>query len=195
ELPTPWPPAVTSALNGSAGSVGYFDQGERHIGTSVTNDFIWGPLHEALRSQLKAAIDAGSVGDAIPLAQLPLHLPDVPAAKRDLFKLEAPLAVQGRPTRSGSFDVGKFSSVPLLIQASRAAQDEYGDDVKKRLMLVPNCHVSRPITDASTLPRRVVSVDTNQGQIPVPDGGAVILALGTIASARAGPLSVPGGRE
>lgn len=193
ELPAPWPVAVTGELNGvPGGALGYFDQASQQIGTSVTNDFIWGPMHEALRSQLKAAIDGGDIDDAIPLTQLPLHIDGVPNNKKDLFKLEAPLAVQGSAPRSGVFDVGKFSSVPLLMQASRAAQDEYGDDVKKRLMIVPDCHVTRLITDGSGSPRRVVAVDTNQGQITVPENGAVILALGTIESARLALISFPG---
>lgn len=193
ELPPAWPAAVTSDLDGVAGgSPGYFDQASQQIGTSVTNDFIWGPMHEALRGQLKTAIDGGAVADAIPLNQLPLHLDGVPNNQKDLFKLEAPLAVQGISPRSGVFDVGKFSSVPLLMQASRAAQDEYGDDVKKRLMVVPDCHVTRLITDGSGSPRRVVAVDTNQGPITVPDNGAVILALGTIESARLALISFPG---
>jgi hypothetical protein len=88
----------------------------------VTNDFIFGPLHEALRAQLKQGIDASNVTDAIPLAQLPLTLIDVPAGQADLFKLEAPLAVQAVPPRAGFFPFNKFSSAPLIIEIARAAQ-------------------------------------------------------------------------
>ena len=47
-------------------------------------------------------------------------------------------------------------------------------------MVVPGCPVTRLITDGSTVPRRVVAVDTNQGQIPVPE---------------AAPSSSPSGRS
>jgi hypothetical protein len=38
----------------------------------------------------------------------------------------------------------------------------------------------------------VVAVDTDKGVVPVPDGGVVILALGTIESARLALISLPG---
>ena len=63
---------------------------------------------------------------------------------RNKLKLEAPLAVQARPEHAGFFPLNKFSAVPLLIKAARVAfSDAPGDDVRKRLMVVPRCHVSR----------------------------------------------------
>lgn len=187
ELPAVWPAGLVNDLNAR-----YFDQASEQIGTSSTNDFIFGPMHTALRAQLKTGIDNGTVLEAIPLNQLPLNLEGVPNAQKDLFKLEAPLAVQSGSQRAGAFDVGKFSSVPLLMQAARAAQDEYGDDVKKRLMVVPNCHVIRLITDGSGPLRRVTGIDTNLGLIPLAPTGSVVLALGTIESARLALISFPG---
>jgi choline dehydrogenase-like flavoprotein len=190
EMPAAWPGAIVNDLTASAG---YFDQAAEQIGTSATNDFIFGPMHEAMRAQLRTAIDGNAVSDAIPLAQLPLHLQSVPAGQENLFKLEAPLAVQAQPPRAGFFPFNKFSSVPLLIETTRLAQTESGgDDVKKRLMIVPGCHVTRLITDGSGTPRRVVAVDTDQGPIPVPVNGVVVLALGTIESARLALISLPG---
>ena len=74
---------MVNDLNGplSGGAHGYFAQAAAQIGTDVTNDFIFGPLHEALRDRLKQGIDAGKVTDAIPLAQLPLTLSGVPNAQ------------------------------------------------------------------------------------------------------------------
>ena len=153
-------------------------------------------MHEAMRAQLKQGIDGNAVSDAIPLALLPLHLQDVPVGQENLFKLEAPLAVQANAPRSGFFPFNKFSSVPLLIETARLAVNESGgDDVKKRLMVVPGCHVIRLITDGAGNPRRVVGVDTDKGTIAVPDGGVVILALGTIESARLALISLPGPAE
>jgi choline dehydrogenase-like flavoprotein len=185
-----WPAAVVAALSAPNG---YFDQAADQIGTSVTNDFIFGPMHEQMRAQLRQGIDGNAVTDAIPLAQLPLHLPGVPNNQKNLFKLEAPLAVQARAPRAGFFPFNKFSSVPLLIETARVAQGESAtDDVKKRLMIVPGCHVIRLITDGAVDPRRVVAVQTNQGTIPVSDGGVVVIALGTIESARLALVSLPG---
>jgi choline dehydrogenase-like flavoprotein len=190
ELPPAWPAGIVAALTPAGG---YFDQAADQIGTSVTNDFIFGPMHESMRAQLRQGIDGNAVSDAIPLAQLPLHLTGVPAGQENLFKLEAPLAVQAQAPRSGFFPINKFSSVPLLIETARFAQNESAsDDVKKRLMIVPGCHVVRLITDGAGNPRRVVAIDTSQGTIPLPDGGVVVLALGTIESARLALISLPG---
>jgi hypothetical protein len=194
-LPSELPPAFWSAamVADLTAVDGYFDVASDQIGTSTTNDFIFGPMHEKMRDQLKQGIDANAVSDAIALALLPLHLHDVPAGQEDLFKLEAPLAVQGQPLRSGFFPFNKFSSVPLFIETARLAQNEAaGDDVKKRLMIVPGCHGIRLITDGPGNPRRVVAVDTDQGPIPLPNNGVVVLALGTIENARLALISLPG---
>jgi choline dehydrogenase-like flavoprotein len=185
-----WPNNMVAEL--TAASHGYFDLAADQIGTSTTNDFIFGDMHEAMRGQLKQGIDNNSVSDAIPLAQLPIHLHNVPAGQEDLFKLEAPLAVQAQPLRAGFFPFNKFSSVPLFIEASRLAQSEAaGDDFKKRLMIIPGCHVTRLVTDGAGNPRRVTAVLTDQGTIPVPDNGVVVLAMGTIESARLALISLP----
>ncbi len=191
ELPASlWPAAMVADLTAANG---YFDSAADQIGTSTTNDFIFGPMHEAMRDQLKQGIDATAVSDAIPLAQLPIHLDGVPVGQEDLFKLEAPLAVQAQPLRAGFFPFNKFSSVPLFIEAARLAQSEgAADDFKKRLMIVPDCHAIRLITDGAGNPRRIVAVDTDQGPIPVPANGVVVLAMGTIESARLALLSLPG---
>src|SRR5690606_17703005 len=87
----------------------------------------------------------------------------------------------GQPPRPGFFPLNKFSVVPLAIRALRAAQvASGGDDVKKRLMLVPQCHVTQLVTADG----RVVEVRTNKGNVPVPPEGVVVLALGTIKITR-----------
>jgi choline dehydrogenase-like flavoprotein len=190
ETPPAWPAAMIADLTAAGG---YFDQAADQIGTSATNDFIFGPMHQAMRAQLRTAINNNAVSDAVPLANLPPHLQPVPAGQQDLHKLEAPLAVQARAPRSGFFPFNKFSSVPLLIEVARLAQSESGgDDVKKRLMVVPRCHVKRLITDGAAAPRRVVALDTGQGVISLPQNGVAIIALGTIESARLALISLPG---
>lgn len=183
-----WPQIVIDDLNTT-----YFRQASEQIGTNETNDFISGPLHTTLRQMLFNGIQAGDVTNAIPLNELPMHLDNIPAGEEDISKLEAPLAVQSQ-TRPGFFPFNKFSSVPLLIKATRAAFSESnGDDFKKRLMIVPRCHVTRLLTENVMLngqaSKRVHTVQTDHGPVAVPPGGVVIIALGTIESTRLALLS------
>jgi choline dehydrogenase-like flavoprotein len=199
DAPSSWPQPVVDDLNNR-----YFAESAAHIGTEETNDFISGPLQNALRQALYGGINNGVITEAIPLSDLPDHPvlrknPDADATTlrrllgdpagtsglsvqdlRNLLKLEAPLAVQGQ-TLPGFFPFNKFSSIPLLMKAARSAQAEANnDDARKRLMAVPNCHVNR----LQVQDDQVVAVDTNQGTVPVPPNGKVILALGTIESTR-----------
>jgi choline dehydrogenase-like flavoprotein len=183
-----WPQAVIDDLKNS-----YFDQASQQIGTNESNDFISGDLHTTLRELLFKGINGGRVQDAIPLAQLDTHLDNIPPGEEQISKLEAPLAVQSR-TRPGFFPFNKFSSVPLITRAVRSAYSESGgDDFKKRLMIVPNCHVRRLATEDvfvdGQLQKRVTSVETSQGTINLPPNGVVIIALGTIESARLAAVS------
>jgi choline dehydrogenase-like flavoprotein len=212
ELPSgKWPAAVLNDLKAKTlpdGSSGYFQQASDQIGVSETNDFIFGDLHKALRNQLYKGI--GGITNVMNLNSLPDHptirfstkpvtsadlaallgLDSVPfsRSKRSLkneLKLEAPLAVQGRSGHAGFFPSNKFSTVPLLIKAAREAYTESGgDDAKKRLMVVPYCHINHltPVQEGKTW--RVGIVETNLGSIQVPPDGKVIIALGTIESAR-----------
>ena len=200
-----WPATVKAALRG-----GSLEDAADQIGTSETNDFIFGPLHRALRRRIFDGIRAQSVTDAVALGALPdlwpardpglnkqaladlLGLSSVSqlTSKQDLrdeLKLEAPLAVQGRSSRAGFFAFNKFSSLPLLIEAARAAQGESGgDDSRKRLMVVDDCHVTRLERDGA----RVSRVHTQLGTIDVPAAAVVVIALGTIECARLALVSL-----
>jgi choline dehydrogenase-like flavoprotein len=178
-----WPAAAVADLDQL-----YFREAAEQTGVTETNDFIHGAMHAALRKRLFDGITGGKVTDAVPLAQLPLHLDGIPAAEQEISKLEAPLAVQAREPRSGFFPFNKFSDLPLLIRAARSSYSESnGDDVKRRLMVVPNCHVTKLLTVSG----RVVSLETGQGSISVPPGGIVVLAAGTIESTRLALASFP----
>ncbi|HEY8468022.1 MAG TPA: family 16 glycoside hydrolase [Longimicrobiales bacterium] len=187
ELPQDrWPPEVVRELFAQEGLL---RRAAGETGVSAANDFLAGPLHRVLRQRLFEALQAGQVSDALPLSEVPLSIEDTPTKERDLYKLDAPLAVQARPPREGTFLLNKFSTVPLAIRAVRAAHVESGgDDVKKRLMLVPRCHVTQLITAGD----RVVEVRTNQGNVPVPPEGVVVLALGTIENTRIALASFEG---
>ncbi len=193
---TAWPASVLADLRSplANGSDPYFRQASEQIGVTETNDFVFGPLHEALRQRLFAGIKANRVGAAVPLdsADLPLHLDGIPAGDVEISKLEAPLAVQGRAPRSGFFPFSKFSSVPLIMQAARAAAAESGnDDVKKRFMVVPGCHVVRLETEPTSTGVRVTNILTSKGSVPVPHGAKVVIATGTIESTRLAQISFP----
>lgn len=188
-VPHRWPIDVVVDLKKQ-----YFDEAAEQIGVDVTNDFIHGPLHEAMRQRLADGIAAGDIDSAIPLSELPTTL-KIPSGtspmEEELLKLEAPLAVQSKSSRAGVFPINKFSTVPLIVKAVRAAyNDSKGDDVKKRLMLVPNCHVKCLGHQGG----RITEVFTNQRDQPirVPPGGKVIIALGTIESIRLSLLSFDG---
>jgi choline dehydrogenase-like flavoprotein len=186
--PDRWPPDVTQDLSSK-----YFGQAAAQIGVEQTNDFIFGPMHLALRQLLFDGLTANKVASAIPLAALPQ--PPWPVGATGIEKLEAPLAVQGHPPRAGFFPLNKFSSVPLIIRATRQAWFESGgDDIRKRLMVVPNCHVTRLETSLSQGSGQVVAIQTNQGPIPLPPRGVVVLAAGTIESTRLALESFAGSR-
>jgi hypothetical protein len=182
-----WPATVVSDLKNQ-----YFDEAAEQIGVDVSNDFIHGPLHDAVRQQLLDGIKSGDVSHVVPLSELPLTL-KVPSGtsttQQELLKLEAPLGVQSTPPRPGYFPFNKFSAIQLLMKAARAASIESNlDDFKKRLMVVPNCHVIRLFTQGT----RVSQILTNQGPVTVPLEGKVIIALGTIESNRLALLSFQG---
>jgi choline dehydrogenase-like flavoprotein len=189
--PTIWPGSVVTDLKTQ-----YFGEAAKQIGTDATNDFMHGALHLVLRQRLADGISNNAVRHAIPLAQLPLHLSGVGAHPPETLKLEAPLAVQGSPPLPGFFPLNKFSSAPLIMEAARVAQVRSGgDDVKKRVMVVPDVHVTRLVTGQRNGQTVVTDVVLKQfgveQSIPVPDGAAVIIALGTIESTRLALISFP----
>jgi choline dehydrogenase-like flavoprotein len=134
---------------------------------------------------------AGLLGTAPPTPPSdPAQRQQIEAEMRNKLKLEAPLAVQARPEHAGFFPLNKFSAVPLLIKAARGAfSDAPGDDVRKRLMVVPRCHVSRLTLTNDPDGLRVDGVVTERGRIALSPDAKVIVALGTIESTRLALLS------
>jgi Domain of Unknown Function (DUF1080)/GMC oxidoreductase len=219
ELAT-WPVTTQTALRDT-----YFAEASRQIGVKETNDFIYGPLHTALRRQLFNGLSAAGNGTGLTFAELPDHpavrYPDpgepaisaallrdwlglpandtTPLAQlHDMFKLEAPLAVQST-TLPGFFPTNKFSAVPGMIRAARLASGEADGtgtaaDARKRVMFVPDCHVQELITE--TQPDNWVKVtgvrvwqngsSTDIILAPPRNGrqSAVVIALGTVETTR-----------
>src|SRR3989442_1586460 len=153
-----WPNSVVGELRSQ-----YFQEASDQIGVDETNDFIYGRLHVGLRKQIHEGLtSSGAKIGAVPFALLPDHpviqysnpaqltddvlrnwlgLPvgdTTPRAQLlELFKLEAPLAVQSQ-TLPGLFPFNKFSAVPVLIRAARLAETETDGtgpaaDARKRL--------------------------------------------------------------
>ena len=142
-----WPGTVATELKAT-----YFHQSGGQIGVNSTNDFIFGPLHGALRARLFAGLTgAGAPASAMALNDLPespqvrafrvqngvdpsdaelrsmLGLPSTDTTPRaqllNMLKLEAPLGVEAH-AEAGDFPGNKFSAVPLLTKASRLAANE-----------------------------------------------------------------------
>lgn len=215
-----WPAATRAALRQT-----YFAQSSKQIGVMITNDFIHGPLHTALRKQLRAGLLAAGNGTGYTFADLLEHPAvryhdptlgpvddallrewlDLPATDptpgaelRELLKLEAPLAVNSA-AEPGQFPTNKFSAVPGLIRAARLASNEADGvgpaaDARKRLMVVPDCHVQELITETQADNWvRVTGVRVWQNSAstdlmlaPQRNGGqsAVVIALGTVETTR-----------
>jgi hypothetical protein len=214
ELPVPpWPQAVvddftTNVLPPAAPVESYLDEAARVLGTNVTNDFVSGPLHDALSTHLFSSLMArGTPPGADTLTGNRGSL----TAAADL---EAPLAVAAASQRPGFFSSNKFSSVQLLFRALRVAQSEAHAaspsdfaraNLFKRLMLVDNCHVTRVERSGSRITRVFVRPADHQcamngtwtrivlpeQAIEVAAGGRVFLALGTIENTRLARNAVP----
>jgi hypothetical protein len=222
---TAWPPTVRQALRPPAPAEGFFAEASRQIGVKETNDFIYGPLHTALRKQLHAGLKTPGNETGFVFADLLDHpavrFPDpgeppisaailrewldlpatdtTPEAElKELFKLEAPLAVQSS-TLPGLFPTNKFSAIPGLIRSARLASNEADGvsaeaDARKRLMIVPNTHIQELITETQADNWvRVTGVRAwqNGASVDIPLAGprddrqsAVVIALGTIESTR-----------
>jgi len=217
---TAWPNLTRSDLR-----TRYFAEASRQIGVKETNDFVYGALHTALRKQLHAGLKAAGNATGFTFGDLldhpALRYPDpgeppidakllrdwlgLPASDttsladlKDMFKLEAPLAVQST-TLPGFFPTNKFSAVPGVIRAARLASNEADGigsaaDARKRLMIVPDCHVQELITetqDDNWVRVTGVRVWQNGGSVDVPlappkngSQSAVVIALGTVETTR-----------
>jgi choline dehydrogenase-like flavoprotein len=211
---TLWPPAVVEDLKAR-----FFLEGAKQTGVSAANDFLNGKLQDFYRQQ--AFANYAAIPNTVPLAELPDYVAEAPEdvtpalraqlvgappGFQDSLKLDAALSVQSL-SRAGFFPFNKFSSVPEGIAAARQAFAESGtNDALKRLMIVPNCHVKSLRTRTYTLAtgavvREIDGIDTGNGFIDLSGSIAgnanrrpqVVLALGSIESARLALLAVGSG--
>jgi hypothetical protein len=194
-----WPKSVvkdlmTLVLPPPTPKESYLDTAARQIGTDTTNEFVFGPLHDAMKNQLFNGLKGRPAGTG-----------DVLTGNRGVLnkneELEAPLAVSSSSPRPGFFSLNKFSGVQLLFRALRVAQSEAEaaarpsapevQNTKKRLMLVDNSYVTRLERIANRVSRLFVKYQGVERQIDVPVGGKVFLALGTIENTRLALNTVP----
>jgi choline dehydrogenase-like flavoprotein len=189
ELPSPqWPPSVKDDLTKSNTfnlNQPFLDQAALQIGSATPSDFINQTLHNELMERLFQNLKARS-GQPGNVTKLIGHRgadmgdnSSLPAKLK--MELEAPLAVESASTRPGMFPFNKFSSTQYMIRSARMAYDESaGDDVRKRLMVVPHTKMIRLELNGP----RVAKIHTNQGAIDVPTNGKLFLGLGTIENTR-----------
>lgn len=166
-----WPATTAQYLNDH-----YLDV-ESEIGVEPTTDFISGPLFDALF----AAFSTAAAG-----------VPGIETSVGTNGVQVAPLAVQGDSPVSGLFSFDKYSSLPLLIDATREDVAASGhDDANRRLFLVPLAHVVKLHASGGVVSGIEVDVAGQRQFLPVPAGCAVILAASGIESTRLALHSFP----
>ena len=170
-----WPVEVEDYLF-QTGWQGGYEYSEQETGTFPVQDFINGPLFDALKNR---------AGDVIAGNQ-------VPALKA---ALDPPIAVQGEGPGSGLFSFDKYSSLPLLLDSVREDSEvSSGANSSRRLFIVPYAEVLRLQTVNGRI-RQVVAAladpaePRNKGKARVvrlnlKSSAMVILAGNTINSTR-----------
>ncbi|MDP8931640.1 MAG: DUF1080 domain-containing protein [Actinomycetota bacterium] len=184
----PWPDSVVTDLTTEVLDIGddklsYLDHAANQIGASAANDFIHGPLHDAMRDTLFDELKKrASAGAASPTQLVGSRGTSMTARRAKLQdELEAPLAVESTSPRPGFLPFNKFSTVPLMVRVARIAnQERLGDDVRKRLMVLADTRVA----SLGRQGRRITEIRTNRGALRVPEGGLVFLGLGTVENTR-----------
>jgi hypothetical protein len=169
-----WPQEVRDFLLSPEG----YAEIARQIGTDVTADYIHGPLMERLKTAAKQVLADGTVP----------HLTRV---------MDAPIAVHAQGVESGLLSMGKFSSLPLLLDSIREdAESSAGSNANRFLFLVPNTEVLQVETEEAQATGLVLAVrepsrDPNAPgmvrrikRFALSDGAMVCLAGNAINSTR-----------
>jgi hypothetical protein len=176
-----WPQEVRDFLLSPDG----YAEVARQIGTDITTDYIHGPLFDRLKTIAEQIVSDGTV----------------PGLTR---VVDAPIAVHAVGPESGLLSMGKFSSLPLLLDSIR--EDAEGSDHSngnRFLFLVPNAEVVRIETKdaratALVLAVREPSRDANQPgmvrrvvRFGLSGGAMVCLAGNAVNSTRLALSSFP----
>lgn len=177
-----WPVEVEDYLF-QTGWQGGYEYSEQETGTFPVQDFINGPLYEALKNRAEDVIASNQV-------------PSLKTA------LAPPIAVQGEGPGSGLFSFDKYSSLPLLLDSVREDSEvSSGANSSRRLFVVPYAEVLKLQTDNGRVRQVVVALadpaePRNKGKARVvrlnlKSGALVILAGNTINSTRLALNSFP----
>jgi 3-keto-disaccharide hydrolase/GMC oxidoreductase len=180
-----WPREVRDFLLSPEG----YAEVDRQIGTDITADYIHGPLMDHLLSVAQRVVGDGAV----------------PQLTR---VVEAPIAVRAEGFESGLLSMGKFSSLPLLLDSIREdAEGSGGSNANRFLFLVPNAEVLRIETAEGRATTLVLAVrqpsrDANKPgmarrivRFGLSGGAMVCLAGNAINSTRLALNSFPKPRE
>jgi choline dehydrogenase-like flavoprotein len=177
-----WPQEVEDYLV-QTGWQGGYEYSEQEMGVYPVQDFINGPLYDALKSRAEDLVNSHQV----------------PALKA---ALEPPIAVQGEGPGSGLFSFDKYSSLPLLLDSVREdCEVGAGDNAVRRLFVVPYAEVLRLQTVNGRVNQMVVALadpaePTDKGKARVvrlnlKSSAMVLLAGNTINSTRLALNSFP----
>ena len=177
-----WPEDVEDYLF-QAGWRGGYEYSEQEIGAYPVQDFINGPLYDALKSRAEEVVSSSQV-------------PSLRAA------LAPPIAVQGEGPGSGLFSFDKYSSLPLLLDSVREDSEiSGGNNSSRRLFLVPYAEVLKLQTANGRVTQLVVALadpaepkDKSKARVVrlnLKPSAVVILAGNTINSTRLALNSFP----
>jgi choline dehydrogenase-like flavoprotein/Rieske Fe-S protein len=177
-----WPEEVEDYLF-QTGWQGGYEYSEQEIGAYPVQDFINGPLYDALKSRAEDVVNGNQV-------------PALTAA------LAPPIAVQGEGPGSGLFSFDKYSSLPLLLDAIREdCEVSAGDNSLRRLFVVPYAEALRLQTDTGRVNQVVVALadpadprDKSRARVVrlnLKSSAMVMLAGNTINSTRLALNSFP----
>ena len=134
-----WPQEVEDYLF-QTGWRGGYAYSEQEMGVYPVQDFISGPLYEALKSRAEDVISND-------------HVPALKAA------LEPPIAVQGEGPGSGLFSFDKYSSLPLLLDSIREdCEISGGSNSERRLFVVPYAEVLKLQTANGRVTQLIVAL-------------------------------------
>jgi choline dehydrogenase-like flavoprotein/Rieske Fe-S protein len=117
-----WPQEIEDFLF-QTGWQGGYEYSEQEMGVYPVQDFINGPLYDALKSRAEDVVNSHQV----------------PALKA---VVEPPIAVQGEGPGSGLFSFDKYSSLPLLLDSVREdCEVSGGNNAARKLFVVPYAEV------------------------------------------------------
>lgn len=177
-----WPADVENYLF-QTGARGGYEYAEQEIGVFPVQDFINGPLYDALKASAENVVSSGQV-------------PALDAA------VAPPIAVQGEGPGSGLFSFDKYSSLPSLLDSLREDSElSQGDNANRKLFIVPYAEVLRLETANGRVNQIVVALANADDpgnksrarvvRLDLKSSASVVLAGNTINSTRLALNSFP----